>query len=141
MEQRTRKTQKEKVVSVMSWAVKLDGVPVPKSRPRFTRTGHAYTDPKTRDYEKTVGAAWVKQWGANMRLEGDLHATVIVGTPNMRGDVDNFAKSVLDALQLVGAFDRGDEQVTSLRVFKVRTSREEAYTFAQLMPAEAFTVI
>lgn len=30
----------------------IDGVPVPKGRPRFTKAGVAYTPAKTRAYEK-----------------------------------------------------------------------------------------
>ena len=32
----------------------VDGEPVGKGRPRFTRNGHAYTTEKTADYEQLV---------------------------------------------------------------------------------------
>lgn len=32
----------------------IEGVPVPKGRPRFTRSGHTYTPDTTRKYEALV---------------------------------------------------------------------------------------
>lgn len=34
----------------------IEGAPVPKGRPRFTRTGHTFTPAKTRQYEALVTA-------------------------------------------------------------------------------------
>ena len=36
----------------------IEGEPVGKARPRFTRTGHAYTPDKTRKYEQAVEDAY-----------------------------------------------------------------------------------
>lgn len=119
-----------------AYGIKLDITPVPKGRPRFSRTGHAYTDPKTREYEKAVAAEWVKQWGADLNIEGDVLATIIVGTANMRADIDNFVKSLLDGVQLAGAFATGDEQVTGLRAMKVKTDKAGAYAFVLLEKKE-----
>ena len=54
----------------------IDAVPVPKGRPRFSRSGHAYTPEKTRAYERLIGLT------AKMAIIGetgiDLNAPVSV---------------------------------------------------------------
>ena len=40
--------------------IELSGQPVGKGRPRFTKTGHAYTPEKTKEYERRLHAA---AWG------------------------------------------------------------------------------
>ena len=40
----------------------VDGEPVGKGRPRFTRSGHAYTPEKTADYEQLVKLSFRKKY-------------------------------------------------------------------------------
>ena len=110
------------------------GKPTAKGRPRFTKTGHAYTDAKTAAYETLVRASYQQQ--AGQKLQGALHATIYAYFPipkntpkklaqemrdgkvwhTKRPDADNVAKSILDALNGVAYGD--DSGVTSLYVVK-----------------------
>lgn len=96
----------------------IPGRPVPKGRPRMTRTGGVYTPKTTVDYEKVVAAAWFDAYGM-LSLEGHLRVVIHAYTDRTaKQDVDNIAKSILDGLQRAGAFAQGDEQVWSLGVTK-----------------------
>jgi Holliday junction resolvase RusA-like endonuclease len=121
--------------------IKLDGVPIGKGRPRFSRaTGAVYTPEKTARFEERLawGAqavmagrplcvgplrvtvqAWMpipsskpKKWKADA-LNGLIH-------PVTKPDADNFAKC-LDALNNV--VWRDDSQIVSLMVTKHYTDR------------------
>jgi len=96
---------------------RVDGQPVGKGRPKFTRNGHAYTPDKTREYEKKVQqAAWrvmsertiipakrrvsvilacffeiPKSWSKQKRIEAQCGLHI----PS-RPDIDNLAKAILD---------------------------------------------
>jgi crossover junction endodeoxyribonuclease RusA len=83
----------------------VEGVPVPKGRPRFFR-GHAVTPKRTRDYEKKVrevamAAAAECGWVADDR---DCWLNVIVCRAAKRGDLDNYVKAITDAINGV-AYD------------------------------------
>lgn len=102
--------------------LRIDGRPVPKGRPRMTKTGGVYTPKTTVDYEKIVAAAWNDKFGM-LSLDGRLRVTLNFYTDrHAKQDVDNLAKSVLDGLQRAGAFAHGDEQVYSLGVVKYPAS-------------------
>lgn len=97
----------------------VPGPPVPKQRARQGRGGHWYTPSATRAYELAVGACGTvarvrARWAKADRL-GHFSVTIDVFLPDERGrDVDNVAKSVLDALnQNVW---RDDRQVARLVV-------------------------
>ena len=106
----------------------IPGRPVPKGRPRFGKGGRAYTDPKTRAAEVEVYAHWLAA-GA-VHLEGQLRATVTIDRDGatveveeidepkspLRGDLDNYAKLILDALN--GAAYDDDRQIQHLIIFK-----------------------
>ena len=109
----------------------IPGEPVPKGRPRVTKTGHVYTPQNTRDYEE-----YVKHCYKGPMLEGQIRAYVDVflqipksasqakkkkmlmqiERPTKRPDLDNLAKTVLDAINGLGYKD--DSQVVSLRIDK-----------------------
>lgn len=91
----------------------VPGRPVPKGRPRLGR-GRTYTPPSTVAYEQAVG--WCARSAHRgqplpgpvaVRLELHLVAT-------RRGDVDNYAKSLLDGMQGIVLLD--DRQVRRLEV-------------------------
>lgn len=117
----------------------VDGAAVPKQRPRISgRT--AYTPKKTRDYEERVREAFrsshygftpvyikgipvkacieivqaiPKSWSNTKHLKAERGEIV----PTSRnGDVDNIAKSILDALN--GYVYEDDCQVTTLIIHK-----------------------
>ena len=117
----------------------VDGPAVPKQRPRISgRT--AYTPKKTRDYEERVREAFrssrrgflpvypkdvpvkacieiiqaiPKSWGNTKRTLAENGEIVPI---SRNGDVDNIAKSILDALN--GYVYLDDCQVTTLIVHK-----------------------
>ena len=47
--------------------IEVSGQPQGKGRPRFTRTGHAYTPPRTVEYEQRIrAAAWAEMQRLNL---------------------------------------------------------------------------
>lgn len=108
--------------------------PVPKARPRFTRSGHAYTPKKTAEYESMIRNCW--QLAHNDVLTGDLKVRIDFYMPipksmskadkqkaieeellpSKKPDIDNLAKAVLDALNEVAYWD--DKQIVKLRLNK-----------------------
>jgi len=103
--------------------------PLAKERPRATRTGHVYTPKRTSDYEKKVAAEYTgplidASHTVKVELKFDIKGTHITvsATKNpdwkssLKGDVDNYVKSILDALNGVAWED--DKQIISLTVEK-----------------------
>lgn len=115
--------------------------PVPKGRPKFTRTGHAYTPKKTAEYEKKVSEYYKYKcnWEPEM-FEGPIKVIMSFQMPIpesftkkrkqaiMDGDnrhtsipdLDNLAKAVLDALN--GIAFKDDSQISSMRLAKYYSS-------------------
>jgi crossover junction endodeoxyribonuclease RusA len=100
--------------------------PKAKGRPRAGRHG-MYTDKATREYEELIAKTYRDLNGP--KFEGNIMLTVTFQTTHihvsilgvkeeskLRGDVDNYVKSLLDGLNGV-AFD-DDKQVVSLRAYK-----------------------
>ena len=101
-----------------NYDLRVEGHPVAKERPRFTRYGGVHTPQRTVEFEKLVGNAWFDKYGET-KLEGMIEVWIHFGTKtHMKQDVDNLAKSVLDGLQRANAFERGDEQVYKLTASK-----------------------
>jgi Holliday junction resolvase RusA-like endonuclease len=104
--------------------------PKAKQRPRMTRYGRAYTPKATHIFENAVAAGWNKNYwygdspiAIQIVLDKDGF-TVTIGehktdTPKspLRGDIDNYAKSILDGLN--GVAFKDDSQVRSLTVVKL----------------------
>jgi Holliday junction resolvase RusA-like endonuclease len=119
--------------------IQVSGQPQGKGRPRFTRTGHTYTPPKTKEYEARIqAAAWSamkqhgleltdrpvhvdlvafmdipKSWPKMKRLEAEYGAIRHMNKP----DLDNIVKAALDGI--VGKVVLDDKQVHSIRARKV----------------------
>lgn len=51
----------------------IPGSPVPKGRPRFTKTGHTYTDAKTRNAENAIASAWRMVSNGRPPHDGAIH--------------------------------------------------------------------
>ncbi len=91
------------------------GAPVPKARARVMR-GFSFTPKRTKDYELAVKNAaiealancpkWVRDNAAGYRV------SVAVYRAALRGDLDNYAKSALDAANKL-IFD-DDRRVTEI---------------------------
>ena len=95
----------------------VPGEPVPKKRARVVGR-RAFTPAQTVAYEQAIGWAF-RQAYQGEPLEGPLRVFVTVreaGRPRQRqGDADNYAKSVLDALNGLAWAD--DRQVVELHVY------------------------
>lgn len=117
----------------------LDIEPVPKGRPRFSKVGgfvRSYTPKKTSDYETQVKAI-AQSVMSREPLETPLAAFLYfrlpipksypkkriqaclegLERPIKKPDLDNLAKSVLDALN--GVVYKDDSQLVSLHITKV----------------------
>jgi Holliday junction resolvase RusA-like endonuclease len=97
--------------------------PIPKGRPRFSRFGGTYTPTKTRDYESSI-ETMARYMYRKDPLDGPLQVFVeiIAKKPKTsklkhpKGDVDNYAKAVLDSLNEILWND--DAQIVSLHCSK-----------------------
>lgn len=116
----------------------VEGQPRGKGRPRFSRTGHAYTDQATKAYEHKVLQAWQEQSGVMM---ADVPLAVLItaffkppeSTPKKRmaevlasphtkkPDADNVVKAILDGIN--GHAFKDDNQISSLVVTKCYSQR------------------
>lgn len=112
--------------------VTIEGDPVGKGRPRFTKQGRTYTPKKTKEYETRVRRAWIEAGGpyldGNIRIHVDAYFKMpagwsrkkqdaMIGEPcAKKPDSDNILKSILDGLQGVAFED--DKQVTYCSVGK-----------------------
>lgn len=98
----------------------VPGEPVPKARAR-TGKGFAFTPVRTKAWEaqvKMAAAAARLKAGAPM-MEGSVRMEMYFNMPTKRrSDIDNLAKSVLDACNGVLYVD--DSQVDILRVDRVK---------------------
>jgi crossover junction endodeoxyribonuclease RusA len=93
----------------------VPGEPVPKARPRVTGA-RAYTPARTRQHERLI---WVHALQAGVRpvALGPVGMTIDFWlTRPDRSDLDNLAKTVLDALN--GTAYADDRQVVELHLFK-----------------------
>ena len=109
----------------------VQGIPVPQSRPRFTRQGHAYEDKKVREYKYRVARIARLVMGGREPMEGALEckckfyfeppksmskkrASAMVGSWCMvKKDTDNLIKSVTDSISGIVYVD--DKQIVSLQ--------------------------
>lgn len=86
--------------------------PVPKGRPRFTKSGHAYTPKETRDYESAVRSWLRRAYGhPRMPMGGAIRAEYEFVLPRPKSarkrdrlsfkkpDVDNLVKAFQDACE------------------------------------------
>lgn len=103
--------------------------PLAKGRPRFVmKTGHAYTPKATLDYEKeiaqlykgpkfTEGPIWVSlTFDKNKIIVTIKEMEFETTSSKLRGDIDNYAKAILDALNGVAFTD--DKQIMRLDLRK-----------------------
>lgn len=104
---------------IVQFAIKGD--PVPKGRPRVTFRGRkprTYTPARTASYEQAVAlAAKVAMRGAKPHI-GFVSVRLSFTVRRMRSDIDNFAKTFLDAMNGVVYVD--DCQVVHLEVTKTK---------------------
>lgn len=98
----------------------FDGLLMPKERPRLTKGGKAFTPAATRAFEKTIKAWGTKQkaplttYPIRVSLELYEKGDDIPHSYPTRGDIDNIAKAILDALNKV--FYKDDKQIAELHL-------------------------
>mgnify|MGYP006268278319 CR=1 FL=1 len=101
-----------------------------KQRPRMSRRGRAYTPKATHIFENAVASGWNKNYWYG---DSPIAIQIVLGKDwfdvtiseykseneksPLRGDIDNYAKSILDGLNGVAFTD--DSQVRSLEVVKL----------------------
>ena len=108
------------------YKLEVDGRPVPKKRPRVTKS-HTYTPSEIVQYENKVLANWVAVHG-NVELEGDLRVKLEFHYGDKRtGDIDNLVKAPLDALGGGGDGYRpfNDRQVKDLQASIIAPVEDE----------------
>lgn len=115
----------------------VDGEPVGKGRPCFTRNGHAYTPEKTANYEELVKLSFRKKYPDFKPFEKDIPLSVIIYAhfpypknagktkrmymiPTKKPDSDNIAKIICDSLNGLAYHD--DAQIVELTVHKKYSS-------------------
>lgn len=104
----------------------VPGEPIVKGRPRFTKSGHAYTPKSTRDAEARVAEAYEGElFTGNIGVE--LH---FFQGSRARKDIDNMVKLVLDGLNGVAWPD--DVQVSVCLARRVYTTKENAHTVVRV---------
>lgn len=102
------------------------GEPVPKGRPRFSRSGHAYTPSETVTAERAFAWEVKVQTDLDEPITGPVSVSALFvcgrGRKGRRPDLDNFLKLVLDALNAIAWKD--DSQIVELRARVIRGGDE-----------------
>lgn len=115
-------------------AFTVHGEPKPKGRPRFGG-GHAYTDAKTKAAETAVVDAFDLEaplWEPTietLRVEIDFHRRT-----NRPADIDNLAKTCLDAMNKVVFVD--DRQIKQLVLDRFYGAGDKARTEVRIYMLE-----
>lgn len=124
----------------------IEGQPQGKARPKFTKSGHAYTPQATRDYENLIAAKYTEK-GGNV-MEGYIKIAVDAFykipksfnkekrglaergflKPMAKPDIDNVIKAILDGLNGVAYYD--DKQV--VEVVARKHYREEPLVYVEV---------
>lgn len=121
-------------IGKLIFSIRVNGKPIPKGRPRFSKFGGVYTPKTTVDYENILALAWQDQYG-DVKITGQVEAFLYFGTANHhKQDIDNLVKSALDGLQRGGAFEVGDEQVYKITASKFPATSSDQHTIIVLRP-------
>jgi len=76
----------------------IEGGIVPKARPRHSRSGHSYMPQNYRESQARILTTMVSQGIPAAPLEQCCVSIDLIGKHSRRGDSDNIAGSILDAL-------------------------------------------
>ena len=124
-------------MNLLHFFLEVPGAPVAKGRPRMTKTGHAYTPARTRNYEADLRVLARQRMQGKAPMVGPLSVEVTAYMPmpsswpkwkkalvteegafirhTSKPDVDNLGK-MIDGLNGVVWVD--DSQITELRILK-----------------------
>ena len=119
-------------------SLNLNITPRPKGRPRFSNAGafvRAYTDTKTRSYEKELRKIIREQYDGDLLEDRAYYLKIIFNLkrpksvpkskrfhPIVKPDIDNLVKSVMDAMN--GIVYKDDSIICELSTSKKYTSEE-----------------
>jgi crossover junction endodeoxyribonuclease RusA len=110
----------------------VPGKPVPKARARVMRGGWSFTPKKTLDYENLIKLVGISRRNA-LKVSisgGSFSIKVICYGARKNGDVDNYLKSYMDALQ--GVFWVNDCQIIDAHVLKVNCEKGKERTEVEI---------
>jgi Holliday junction resolvase RusA-like endonuclease len=114
---------------VKSFSVRIGRRPKVKARPRHNKKGQVFTPKGTLDEEKEIAVAWQQAKGTLFKGPVEVHLAysptetllTVQESPHdartLRGDLDNYVKLTLDALNGVAWADDG--QVVRILAVKV----------------------
>lgn len=110
--------------------LEIPGRPIAKQRAR-ARGGQFYTPAATRNFEDMV--AFIARAVPARDLSGEISVEIAIRTRRaLRGDVDNYAKSILDGI-VKGGLLRDDREITSLCISKnLAVADEDDRTFVEI---------
>lgn len=131
----------------MSVEFRIRGRAHPQGRPRFARNGRTYTATADKEWHELVVSEWRRGSGrrildgpyevvidisearpkSHLTAAGELNHTGLKAPVPTRGDLDNYAKGVLDALVRQEVIP-DDRYMVELRVRKSWTKSQEGYT-------------
>ena len=112
-----------------AYTVIINQRPKVKARPRWTKKGHGFTPKTTMEAEDYVKQAWEEQVGKtldcpveiSLRYSPTETVLTVLESPHdaktLRGDLDNYVKLTMDALNEVAWVD--DKQVVRIAAVKV----------------------
>ena len=127
----------------MTYEFDVDGKIIGKERPRVnTNTGFIYTPNKTKDYEFYIEQCFKVKYPNFEQIEGRVSVEIIAYwaipkstskktkeqtlkgeiSPTKKPDVDNIAKSILDAMN--NFVFKDDTQVTKISITKLYSEQE-----------------
>jgi len=104
----------------MTYCLIIPGRPVPKGRPRFTRTGHAYTPRTTKVYEQKIRDICTEHFDEPITEAVSVDFKFYL-TGKRPGDLDNYCKGTLDGLQPSALAD--DSQVYRLTAERIAVTK------------------
>ena len=129
---------------MLSFSLHMEGKPIPKGRPRLGKRS-TYTPEKTRVYEKTLRNKAIDMLKNSAPYPSAVRVSILVKVktgdeikkpmresayagkirPTKRPDIDNIAKTILDALN--GVVFRDDSQVVELFASKAYNDKDEVF--------------
>ncbi len=91
-------------------------MPQPKQRPRLGKVGKVYSPSKKKETELSwlIKGEILRYYGP-IKIAGQLSVIIDIYCCKYHGDVDNYAKFILDALQKSGVI-YNDSQIISLHI-------------------------
>jgi len=104
----------------MTYRLTIPGRPLPKGRPRFTRTGHAYTPKTTKLHEQKIRDICTEHFDEPITCPVSMELKFYI-TGKRLIDVDNLCKSAMDGLQPTALAD--DSQVYRLTAERIAVNK------------------